>query len=197
MKSVLDFPINTPSITTIGSKASVGKSSLAIMIASEFINKDKKVLYISDDSDKLVLEKFSKLINNGSLTIKNLSTYQYSELKDFISKQNVTQYDLIVLDTPTQNSKFCDVIFQIRNKGISVISTVQFRDFGSLNKEFMYMSDTVVELKKYNLNSFEKIKYFILFWKTKPNRLLNVIKTRRYNNYSKKITIDFQNLKIK
>jgi len=202
-----------PFICTIGAKCAVGKTTLKVIFAGEELKKGTNVLYLTADDDvQIISSKFDKYLNNtttdGNLKIINI--YLAKKLYNFVNQElAINNYGLVIIDGAQffVKDEISSLMVLLRSRNISVIISTNLSNklsmvvpvWSELVPQFLlYMSDYVCVLdKKEEFTLDEKIKYFFMFWKSKPNREFKVIKNRYAKNTNTNIKIDFKNLIIK
>ena len=197
-------------IGVIASKCGVGKSSLLMVIAIEAIIEGKTVLYITDEHPKYLSKRFddsSYDLSNGKLIIRHQFKNPELELELLLNENKI---DLIIIDDLYlfDKKRIKNLILFLRAKEINTILSMYLsvkvnnknshNDRYELENEIFYLTDYAgVVAKKDDYSLLEKIKYFLMFWKPRPNIEISKIKNRNGAHLKKLISVNFKTLKIK
>lgn len=186
------------SVSHVGSNCGIGKTTLLSIFASEELISGKKVLYLSDEVDiKTIVNKINNQLNGnyGDGLLKVISSF---DLISSIEKQFIgNSYDVVIID----NAIITNTIIDYREIAVKyncyvLVATQLKRDIADTNvyqTVAMQKSDMFLNITKYNDSSLgNRLKYFLLFWLKKPNRVVTIIKNRRGKEVSKKIHLDFK-----
>ncbi len=210
---------NTNSINLIGSRFGQGKTTLLVIIGSEFVLDGKSVLFLTgDNTGKYIIEKFSK---SFGITKNNIDSFKLKYANKLVSKHIIHgsssnkiknmintiyekfKFDLVLIDAAV-NFDFELLRDLSRTFDCPIVQSCQLNyNVVSLKEEprssikWVQVADMAISLTIKKTSFWENIKYFLLFWKTKPNRTLKIIKNRYGKESSTDVFIDFKDNKIK
>jgi hypothetical protein len=195
LSKILDINLEKTPKVLIGSSANVGKTTLLSILAAEFYMSGKKVLFLSEENVKVIHNKIKKHLDgslniHGSVKITSFKINE-TELETFFKND----YNLIIVDNEHLN---IEALYSLSIKyNIPIISSIQLGNysFNHQSSKPLQLSDKFMTIKK--LNREKKWYHYLLFWKKKPNIILNVVKNRYGVNFTQDLYVDFQNLKIK
>ncbi len=215
LQKLLNFNFEEPQIITFYGSAAVGKTTLMTILTAELIKDGHKILYITDESEKLIANKLAKKLGDtpvlpNQAIIKQI--YNYSSVKDYLMKifEINGPYNSIIIDLSYNlNYDFLSSFTQKHNCSI-ILGRQKRTDIGDLDSfDFQYDKIKALEssscviiinrLKVKTLTLFERIKNFFFFWNKKsiPNTTLKIVKNRRGANTTHDINVNFEKLIIK
>lgn len=184
--------------------SNVGKTTILINVASKSLMEGKKVLYISGDSNYNSIS--NKIIKNlsGRVFLKNIKNFEFKRIHDFELKELRTNEQLIDILTEYQNKGLDSVLIDFRLINDAIIDKLRELNVHSLytinslpSKISNHTVDVMLSLKKTKKSRLQNIKYFLLFWKQKPNLIINIIKNRfGEDGLSEMVYLDFKTAKI-
>lgn len=202
MKLLEELGINSkePFLCLLGSEANIGKTTALAIIASEFVNNGKNVLFISEINARATAKKFTNLVltDKGKLVIKNIPIIEKS-LSEII---NIKEFTHVFIDSPIVSVKNLSFLSEARtlvNEGLTIIISNQLRKIIPVDDlvlkyphvKGLLISDYVITLsKEVNFTFFEKLKN--LFKKNVPNITLILGKNRYGDKKTIKKFIDFK-----
>lgn len=211
---------NKQTINIIASRFGVGKTTLLVIVGSEFVLDGKRVLYLTgDNTTKYIVDKFSK---NFGITNNNIESFKLKYANKLVSKHIIHgssvnkikntistihekfKFDLLLIDDAVTldfdllkdlSTTFDCTIFQTCQSKYDIVNLKE-KPIESIKSA--QVADMAVSFTIKKTTFWENVKYFFLFWKTKPNRTLKIIKNRYgKDGTSTDVFIDFQNNKIK
>lgn len=184
--------------------SNVGKTTILINVASKSLMEGKKVLYISGDSNYNSIS--NKIIKNlsGRVFLKNIKNFEFKRIYDFELKELRTNEQLIDILTEYQNKGLDSVLIDFCLINDAIIDKLRELNVHSLytinslpSKISNHTVDVMLSLKKTKKSRLQNIKYFLLFWKQKPNLIINIIKNRfGEDGLSEMVYLDFKTAKI-
>jgi len=176
--------------------SNVGKTTILINVASKSLMEGKKVLYISGDSNYNSIS--NKIIKNlsGRVFLKNIKNFELKELRtneqliDILTEYQNKGLDTVLIDFCLINDAIIDKLRELNVHSLYTINSLP-------SKISNYKDDVMLSLNKPKKSRLQNIKYFLLFWKQKPNLIINIIKNRfGEDGLSEMVYLDFKTAKI-
>ncbi len=192
-------------LVNLSSLSGVGKTTVLIHMAFEHLCDGKAILFITGDTTKkIIIDKVSKLVKNkfGNANMTKGASLKVIERKNL--KWGKNMYD--ILDGSIFEVVIIDSIFEpnlidiLREIAVDyhcvVIFSSQLNSDAIPNihvsNEKVLKSDICFSITKTpELSFLDKVKYFFLFWKQKPNRTIKVFKNRFGKEFSEDVVMDF------
>jgi hypothetical protein len=194
----LNLPLDKPFILTISSLANVGKTAVITTLASEIVELDNSILFITEDSTNNVIRRF---INLGLYKTSKITIMRYVDIDrkigDYIGGRN---FDYIFYDAPTTKSFYEDASLIQKNQKISFFISAQLRrTISDVSDVELYIrptqiSDFIVVLSKNLIKNrfFEGVKK--LFGLKSKNLKITFTKNKYGKNFSFYYSIDFKKI---
>lgn len=185
------------SLNGLFGKSFSGKTTYLYDLITNQLNLNKKVLFISSQHEPI---KKSFDITHKKLVMVITEAHENKELQGIIINQiNKNEYDFIAIDLYHINHSDIEFLREISfTHKIPIIFTSYIRDqFGKedlvINENkasLLRVLDRILIINKYKLSFLERIKYFFMFWKPKPNYKINIIKNRfgPYTSFTKHLS---------